>query len=309
MLVHHQMSLWPELERSIPDVWVPAKLRAVFASECRVWCTRETTKEPPPPSCMRSSRRASRWAWGQVLLADLDHLLMCDAVASPLSPLRPPTPPPSVGYGVLQKLRRSRTHAHSRGATWTRGARELTTCASRAGRLIRSHATRHASGKGAHRGCNGPRVHTIFFPCAWMRIVNQTNGTPNQPETIRSERPERRRTPNGARERPRAGTEATRGYAVREAVGYRYVFFFLFYFFFSFLSFFFCFLFIVLFSFLLFIILLFYFHSYFIFSFFPIFLFLFPFYVCVLYMWCSIFYLILSFFFLINFYLFHLFLF
>jgi hypothetical protein len=52
----------------------------------------------------------------RVLLADLDHLLMCDAVASPLSPLRPPTPPPSVGYGVLQKLRRSRVNTRSERA-------------------------------------------------------------------------------------------------------------------------------------------------------------------------------------------------
>jgi len=52
-------------------------------------------------------------------------LLMCDAVASPLllpPPLRPPTPPLSVGYGVLEKLRRSRTHAQSRGAAVDRGA-------------------------------------------------------------------------------------------------------------------------------------------------------------------------------------------
>jgi hypothetical protein len=40
---------------------------------------------PPPPSqsCVRPSRRASRWAWARLLLDDLDHLLLCDAAVSP----------------------------------------------------------------------------------------------------------------------------------------------------------------------------------------------------------------------------------
>jgi hypothetical protein len=93
----------------------------------------------------------------------LDHLLLCDAAAAAVWP---PAPPLSVGYGVLDKLQRSRTHARSRSGPWSRREelREPLTCASRVVRLIKSHATRHASKEGAHRRQNGPRVYSIFFP-------------------------------------------------------------------------------------------------------------------------------------------------
>ena len=42
-------------------------------------------------------------------------------------------------------------------------------------RLIRSRTTRHALGEGAHRGRNGPRVHTILAALVAFRVRNGTD--------------------------------------------------------------------------------------------------------------------------------------
>jgi len=122
----------------------------------------------PPTRCyrrrrrVRSSRRPSRWAWARLLLADLDHLLLCDAAASPPPPPRPPTSPLSVGFGVLECWQ------------WTVEPservepRQPTTCASRPGRLIRSRATRHASGRGLIVDGMDPESTQKFF--RWVSL-------------------------------------------------------------------------------------------------------------------------------------------
>jgi hypothetical protein len=105
-------------------------------------------------------RSSAASTWAHLLLANLDDLLVATcrepAVAATAATV----------YYASEPTRRSRTHTRSRGAAVEPRERDEprkpTTCVS--GRLIRSCATRHVSGRGAHGRWNGPGVHPIFFP-------------------------------------------------------------------------------------------------------------------------------------------------
>jgi hypothetical protein len=92
-------------------------------------------------SCVRSSAAST---WAHLLLANLDDLLVATcrepAVAATAATV----------YYASEPTRRSRTHTRSRGAAVEPRERDEprkpTTCVS--GRLIRSCATRHVSGRG-----------------------------------------------------------------------------------------------------------------------------------------------------------------
>ena len=80
----------------------------------------------------------------------------------------PPPPPPPPRHPAPHLSRGSRTHmCRTEEPQWTVEPREPTTSSRgsrvNAARLIRSAATRRASGEGAHPPRNEPRVHTIFF--------------------------------------------------------------------------------------------------------------------------------------------------